>query len=275
MNKPITAPSTAHVPPPPLRSAATLLPSRSVPPITSAELKQSAAQFVAHLTGRLADFHRHIPPGPNPALTLHFLEDQVCALLAARLAPRRLVSGTIRPPVTLDPEANVPFLRDIIYDPQLGPSPIDTAGFSIIKPAACAGVIRIQPCTHNTAKFEAHLRDIALNLIRNRHPSRVMGIVIADPDPEKKSIVRRKGRTFQAHEFTSGKWCPIYILFTRRGNTYQPYLPAIEALLANLSQFPPPRNAEFDSAGGRPPGPQNSVLRAVRIHSDVSTIPYS
>ena len=229
-------------PPPLLRTAPALHPSRSVPAnrpaVFDADIKHAASRFITDLAARLSQFHCHVPPCPNPVLTLHFLQTHVRALLAERLAPKRPIQGTINAPAARDLEAGAPFLDAIIYNPQRGPLALDIADFSIVNPATCAGVIQIKPSTANPAKLQARLREIALSCFPGRHPACVMGVVIADPDPSTKSVIRRNGKQFLAYEFTSGKWCPIFILFTRRGELYHPYLPAIEALLANLSQLP-------------------------------------
>ena len=68
-------------------------------------------------------------------------------------------------------------------------------------------------------------------------PGMVMGILVSDVTPEKKSIVHRNGKTFLAYQFMNPKWCPIFILFKRRDGRFEPHLPAIEALVANLDRL--------------------------------------
>jgi hypothetical protein len=178
-----------------------------------------------------------MPPGTNSDLASRFLEAQVRSLIAERLAPKRLVAGSFSAPGITAPEAGPPYVEDIIYDQRRGPLLLDTGAFVIANPGTCAGVIQFRPSAGNVPKFQARLREIALTYFPRRHPGCVMGIIIGDSDPEKKSVICRSGRRFQAYDFTNSKWCPTFILFCRRDERYQPHLPALEALLANINRL--------------------------------------
>jgi hypothetical protein len=205
--------------------------------VPDADTKLAAARFADDLARRLARFHQHMPSSSKSDLANQFLEAQVRSLLADRLAPKRLLPGTLTAPGTTASETPPPLVEDIVYDPQRGPLFFESGRFSIVDPATSVGVIQVKPSAANISKAQARLREIALTYFRGRHPGCVMGVIVADPSPEKKSAVSRNGRTFQAYDFTNPKWCPIFILFSRRDALYQAHLPAIEALLANTSRM--------------------------------------
>ena len=201
------------------------------------DIKVATTRFADDVANRLTQFHRLMPPGSNSDLASRFLEAQVRGLIADRLAPKRLLSGTLSAPGITAPESGPPFVEDIIYDLRRGPLLLESGAFSIVHPGTCAGVIQVRPSAGNVPKFQARLREIALTYFPRRHPGCVMGVIVGDSDPEKKSVVCRSGRRFRAYDFMNAKWCPIFILFARREERYQPHLPAIEALLTNISRL--------------------------------------
>ena len=205
--------------------------------VADAHTQLAAKRFAADVASRLAQFYRLIPPTSNPNLATRFLEAQVRSLLAERLAPMRLFPGTLSAPDVNVSESGPPFTEDLVYSPQPGPLLFESGHFSIVNPLACAGVIQIRASVANTAKFQARLREIAFTYFSGRHPRCVMGVIVSDSAPEKKSVVRRNGRKFPAYDFTNSKWCPICILFSRRDGLFRPHFPAIEALLANTSRM--------------------------------------
>jgi hypothetical protein len=130
-----------------------------------------------------------------------------------------------------------PFLIDgAVHDPGRGRLAFEQGSFSVINPATCVGLIQIKPTVANVSKFQTHLRDIAQIYFSGQRPGMVMGILVSDVAPEKKSIVHRFGRTFPSYQFVHPKWCPMFILFSRRDGLFEPYSPAIEALVANLNR---------------------------------------
>jgi hypothetical protein len=205
--------------------------------VFEAEIKQAAAHFAENVASGITQFQRLVPSDPNLDLTNRFLEAQVRRLVEERLAPKRLVSGTFSAPGAPVSETGSPVIEGAIYDPQRGPILLERGRFSIMNPATCAGVIQIKPSAANISKFQANLREIALTFFYGRRSNLVMGVLVSDAEPGKKSIVCRNGKKFAAYEFTNPKWCPIFILFSRRERVYEPYVPAIEAFLANLGRM--------------------------------------
>src|ERR1019366_2348129 len=66
-------------------------------------------------------------------------------------------------------------------------------GFSVINPTTCVGLIQIKHSVSNLSKFQNRLREIAQTHFFGRRPGMVMGIIVSDVTPEKKSIVHRYG----------------------------------------------------------------------------------
>jgi hypothetical protein len=205
--------------------------------VADTQTNLAAKRFADEVASRLAQFYRLMPPTADPNLASRFLEAQVRSLLAERLAPMRLFPGTLSAPDIDVSETGAPLIEDIVYSPQPGPLLFESGHFCIVNPLACAGVIQIKASVANIAKFQSRLREIALTYFSDRHPRCVMGVIVSDSAPEKKSVVRRSGRKFPAYDFTNSKWCPIFILFSRRNGLYQPHFRAIEALLANTSRL--------------------------------------
>ena len=204
---------------------------------SEANEKKAATDFAGNIASRLSEFHRFVPPGSNPDGTNRFLEAQVRGLIEERLAPKRLLSGVFRVPGATGSTTGPSLIEAAVHDPQRGQPTFEQGGFAVIDPATCVGLIEIKPTVSNLSKFQTRLRETAQTCFFGRRPGMVMGIVVSDVTPEKKSIVHRYGKTFPAYQFTHPKWCPIFILFSRRDGRFEPHFPAIEALIANLKRM--------------------------------------
>jgi hypothetical protein len=200
-------------------------------------VKRAATEFAGNIASRLTEFHRFVPSGSKPDLTNFFLEAQVRSLIEAWLAPKRLLSGIFRMPEAPGP-TTTPFLIDgAVHDPGRCRPTLEQGSFFVVNPATCVGLIQIKPSVSNLSKFQTHLREIAQIYFSGRRPGMVMGILVSDVTPEKKSIVHRNGKAFPSYQFVHPNWCPIFILFSRRDGVFEPHFPAIEALVANLNRM--------------------------------------
>jgi hypothetical protein len=204
---------------------------------SEANERKVAADFAGNIASRLSEFQRFVPSGSNPDGTNRFLEAQVRSLVEAYLTPKRLLSGVFRAPGASDPTTAPSLIEGAVHDPQRGQPTFEQGGFCVINPATCAGLIEIRPTVSNISKFQTRLREIAQTHFYGRRPGMVMGIVVSDVTPEKKSIVHRYGKTFPSYQFAHPKWCPIFILFSRREGLFEPHFPAIEALVENLKRM--------------------------------------
>jgi hypothetical protein len=205
--------------------------------VLDADIKRAAADFAQNIASGLAQFHRLVPSESNPDLANRFLEAQVRKLVEDRLNQKRLVSGVFSTQGASSSETGPPLIEGAVYDPKRGPILLERGRFSIVNPATCVGMVEIKPSAANLSKFQAHLREISRAYFYGREPGLVMGVLVSDAEPAKKSIIWRNSRKFVAHEFTNPKWCPIFVLFARRSGGYEPYFPALEAFLANLSRM--------------------------------------
>lgn len=201
--------------------------------VPNAKPKTAAAQFAETVTTRFAEFVRLIPPNTNPGLANRFLDQQVRSLLEHYLTPKRLISGAF-----LSPRLAAPLEAEgIVHDPQLGPAIFEAGHFCVLDPAVCTAVISIKASAANIPKFQNRLREIRSACFRDRRPGVVMGVLATSDRAEKQSVVHKSGRTFPAHQTSHPNWCPIFILFSLRAGTCSPFMPAIDALFANLGQL--------------------------------------
>lgn len=204
---------------------------------SDADLKRAATDFADNIKRRMTQFAPLLPAGSNPELTHRFVELQVRNLIEEKLAPKRLLSGIFNVPGGSGAPPAASFVESAVQDPQRGRPNFEQGGFSVLNPATCVGVVQIKPSASNISKFQSRLREISQTYFFGRRSGTVMGVLVSDERPERKSVVHRNNRTFQAYDYMNAKWCPIFILFSRRSGQFEPHFPAIEALLANLKRL--------------------------------------
>jgi hypothetical protein len=61
------------------------------------------------------------------------------------------------------------------------------------------------------------LARLHMGYFSGRPPGMVMGTVVSDATPVKKSDISTRGRRFPVHQFTHPKWCPIFRFFPSLG----------------------------------------------------------
>jgi hypothetical protein len=207
-------------------------------------LKMAAREFAGEIARRVGEFEGLVPAGSDLVLANIFLEAQVQSLVEELLRPKRLVSGIFSVPGASVATSVPRFVVGAVCDPGRGRPMLERGGFCVVKPASCVGCILIKPSVPNISKFENRLREIAMRHFYGRLPGMVMGIVVSDATPGKKSDIWTRWKRFRAHQFTHPKWCPIFILFSREGGVFRPHFPAIEAMVANLERVVEMGNAE-------------------------------
>ena len=199
--------------------------------------KTGCHRICRKITSRLTEFQRMVPSISDPDVTSRFLEAQVRSLIEEWLAPKRMLSGVFSVPGASGPTTAPSLIEGAVHDPERGKPTFELGSFSVVNPATCVGLIQIKPTVANVSKFEHRLREIAQTFFFGRRPGMVMGIVVSDVAPERKSIVHRYGKTFPSYQFMHARWCPVFILFSRRDGRFEPSFPAIEALVANLDRI--------------------------------------
>ncbi len=205
-------------------------------------LKAVRKAFAETISLKLQQFYHVVPKGSNPDLTGSFVEELVRGFVQQWIAPCLLSHGTLYPhdaAAELSPSEVGPKQIDgIVYDPRLGPAILREGNFLVVHPAFCRGVIEIKTSVTDFRKFE---EDLQLRYRKYLAPTwkdsreslceqDVMGIVIQDKDPK-----GRRGPDWMQDEplynfYISGH-CPIFILFKEQGGNYEPFEPAIDAMI--------------------------------------------
>jgi hypothetical protein len=202
---------------------------------TTPEIKRVAEEFAQAALTRIAALSQFFPPEAMPQTVACFLEQAVAALLQQRFGRKHFLSGIVYSETKkADSKSNCHLLDGIVYDPDKGSVTLRNGRLAILNPEVCAGVISIKASTSNLGKFGIRLGEIRKAHFQGRRGACVMGVVIADSQPERTSRVCKEGRQFNAYDFTHPKWCPVFVLFSHRDGQYRPHVPAIEALLANI-----------------------------------------
>jgi hypothetical protein len=73
--------------------------------------------------------------------------------------------------------------------------------------------------------FEPHYPSFFSGVVENE----IMGVVIQDSNPERTSNPDQLEHPL--YKYDGAKHCPIFILFKERNGTYEPYEPAIDAMI--------------------------------------------
>jgi hypothetical protein len=180
----------------------------------------------------------------NTDLTGSFIEEMVYNFVDNWIGNKKLIKGTFHQEtpetaladfIEFDEDSEQkdngrPFQIDgIVYDPTKGPLILSEGRFGIVHPAFCSGIIEIKMSHSSIPLFHKRLNKLFQKYFTHRPPSSVMGIVIADSDPEKVSQIGQEKR--MSYSFQSGNH-PIFVLFkeTEDGD-YKMHEPAIELMI--------------------------------------------
>jgi hypothetical protein len=191
---------------------------------------------------KLKQFYEVVPKGSNPALTGGFVETIVRSFVRDWIGPCQLCHGTLHPHDLAgnhlpDEQKGPKQIDGIVYDPRLGPAVIREGEFVIAHPAFCRGIVEIKTSEGDLRQFEerlqGHYRQYLFPAWEGRNvveANDVMGIVIHDSAPDLRTASYTQG-TFPLYEFSYWGHCPIFILFRQQEGDYEPYEPAIDAMI--------------------------------------------
>jgi len=197
-------------------------------------LKHAREAFAETVALKVEQLYRYVPRGSNSALTGAFIEELVRGFIQKWIGHRQLLCGTLHSTEFEQSKATPLQIDGIVYDPQKGPAILEEGGFVVVHPAFCTNVIEIKTSVPSLMKFEERLRKIYERYMHHATSCHVMGVVIADADPIKKSLVSQGGREFPAYRYFMGGWCPIFILFKKAGGKYEPQYEAIDAMIHSI-----------------------------------------
>jgi hypothetical protein len=188
---------------------------------------------------KLEQFYTYVPKGSNSDLTGEYIEELVRGFVRDWISPCQLLNGTLYPhdfnPAFGQP-ATPKQIDGIVFDPRMGPHVIREGGFVVTHPAFCRGIIEIKTSEQRLHDFQDRLaalhRQYFVRGLLLKTPQEIMGIVIHDPDPEKHSRPDWLSPSGSAlHEIGRGGHCPIFILFKQTSGGFEPFTPAIDAML--------------------------------------------
>jgi hypothetical protein len=198
-------------------------------------LQYAREAFAETIALKVKQLRRFIPKKrdeTNTDLTGAYIEEVVRGFISNCIGNQRLVQGTLycnACDVSREPAMQI---DGIVYDPTKGPAILLEGNFALLHPAFCAGVVEIKTTISNIRDFEDRLQVIHQRYMGHLPSTHVMGVVIADAAPEKTSQLRtRDGRILDYHNYFTVPICPIFILFKEGEQEYEPFMPAIDAMI--------------------------------------------
>lgn len=187
-------------------------------------LKYPATVFAETIILKVKQLRDYVPKKrkrTNTDLTGKYIEELVRGFIHDWIGHKELLTGTFYFQKFIDSKLKPPQIDGIVYDPLKGPVTIREGNFVIVHPAFCVGIIEIK-MTCNIKNLEKRLQSHSNKYLCHLGKPHVMGVVIADKDPEKNSL----------HDYNNFYLCPIFILFKEKEDgEYEPYVPAIEAMI--------------------------------------------
>jgi hypothetical protein len=187
--------------------------------------------FAETVALKVQQLYRYVPRGSNPDLTGHFVEELVRGFVQKWLGHRRLLSGTFHSTEFAAAQDTPLQIDGIVHDPHCGPVILEEGGFVVVHPAFCTNVIEIKTSIGSLADFQQRLQRVYRTYMHHVTTPHVMGIVIADSDPGRKSLTTPYGSEYPAYHHHLAGWCPIFILFNEKDGEYRPHYPAIDAMI--------------------------------------------
>jgi hypothetical protein len=202
-------------------------------------LRFAIESFSETIAVKLQQLRRFVPKEKaktNTALTGAFIEELVRGFIRNWIGHRLYLHGTFYFEKDLLSEQKPLQIDGIVYDPTRGPVTLREGDFVVVHPAFCGGVIEVKMSVSSLADFEGRLQEVYHRYLSHRTMPSVMGVVIADKDPEKVSVVPLKnGDAIPYYHYFCANLCPIFVLFkeTERGD-FEPHTPAIEGLIRSI-----------------------------------------
>lgn len=190
---------------------------------------------------KLRQIYEVVPKGVNPDVTGAFVEELVRGFIRDWISPCLLLHGTLYPHdanTQLSSDQHKPKQIDgIVYDPRLGPAIIREGSFVVAHSEFCRGIIEIKTSVKSLKEFEARLQEIYVQYFKPFGPSvfmdanQMMGIVIHDADPKKHSAPEWLPSSCPLYHYRYVGHCPIFILFKKVADEYEPYEPGIKMMI--------------------------------------------
>ena len=154
-------------------------------------LTDALEAFAGTIAEKLRQLRRYIPKERGgqyrPDGSLH--RGTVRGFIRRWLGQRQLLHGTFYFKRHVDSGQKPLQIDGIVYDPTRGPVIVREGDFVIVHPAFCGGVIEVKMTVPDVWKFEERLQTIHKRYMTHRTTPSVMGVVIADANPEKVSHV--------------------------------------------------------------------------------------
>jgi hypothetical protein len=197
---------------------------------------QHAAEAFAETIGlKVRQLRRFIPKAKaetNTDITGAYIEEVVRGFLGSWIGHQKLVHGTFYSKVCEVSREPALQINGIVHDPTKGPLILSEGDFAIVHPAFCSGVVEIKTSISSAKSFEDRLQTVHQRYMSHLPTPHVMGIVIADSAPEKSSKLKTKDdRTLDYHNYFTAPLCPIFFLFKETEDGYEPFMPAIDAMI--------------------------------------------
>lgn len=195
-------------------------------------LKHAREAFTETIAMKLQHLRRYIKKGTNPDLTGKYIEAVVRGFIRNWIGHRLYLTGTFYSS-EFEQSGETPLQIDgIVYDPHAGPAVLIESEFAVVHPAFCTSVIEVKTSCDDLKAFEQRLRLIYSRYMHHLTTPQVMGVILADADPETHSnIPRADGKTLRAYDYSTVPWCPMFILFKEQDNEYTPFMPAVDAMI--------------------------------------------
>lgn len=199
-------------------------------------LEYTIQAFSESIALKIKQLRRYVPKKKsktNPALTGAYIEELVRGFIRDYIGSKQLLHGTYYSKQHVESNKKPMQIDGIVYEPKRGPLIIQEGDFAVLHPAFSAGVIEIKMTISNIKKFEGRLQSIHSRYLQHLPKTQVMGVVIADKNPEKTSYLELPSWTPNCyHNYHLSNLCPIFILFkeTKSGD-YEPHKPAIDCMI--------------------------------------------
>ncbi|MBN2412819.1 hypothetical protein JXQ31_14110, partial [candidate division KSB1 bacterium] len=191
--------------------------------------------FSETIAVKIEQLRKYVKKNTNSSLTGLYIEELVRGFIKQWIGHRLLLHGTFFTTEFSESEKKPKQIDGIVYDPTVGPTILKEGQFVIIHPAFCSGVIEIKMSLNKSLDdFENHLKEIHKLYMNHQSRYNVMGVVITDSNPEKKSKHFKNDNSENPspiYTFNRPASCPIFILFKEYDDTYEPYKPAIDSMI--------------------------------------------
>lgn len=196
-------------------------------------LKFSKETFVETIELKLQQLNRFVEHNVNPKLLGDYIEELVRNFVRKWLGHRLLLHGTFYS-LEIDKLYNKELLQidGIVYDPTAGPPILHEGNFIIVHPGFCTNVIEIKKSEKSINQFRERLEKIYKHCEGFLDRPQIMGIVIHDTEPEKHSEYYDEDSELRLrYDFHDYCNCPIFILFKKTNNNFEPFYEAIDSML--------------------------------------------